>query len=81
MSDVPDFKGKRVWLYASTGGRGSGTSGVILDSPEFQLQAGRWFLVGDMDFTKSDPKLRSVDPPATAAIAWEHVVYYFSKQL
>lgn len=70
-SNLPDFGGKTVTLYAD--GWASEQILAVLASPQYQVQAGRLFLVGDTVTTED-----SWAHGATAAVAWESVGSYIA---
>lgn len=65
----PEFAGKIVYL--TTGARGEGGEGLILDSPRFERQCGRMFLVGIIP-----EQTANWISGISAAIAWDAVSQY-----
>ncbi len=74
----PDFSGKRVWLHFLMGDY---TGNVVLNKPFLQEQWGRLFLVGEVDFPRLDFGDARPAGPATGAISWDSVVWYYCQEL
>jgi hypothetical protein len=63
-TEMPDFADKVVVLYAGPIGKG-----MSLQSPSFETQAGRLFLIGDV----VDTRERDWTAGSNGAVAWDQV--------
>lgn len=77
---LPDFTGKAVVFYVSAvlGASSWLTDGTALESPRFDLQAGRLFVTGrTFDYSEEGIDKEWSDN-RDACLAWESVLYYIA---